>query len=40
MREYFANAFEHVYAFGEVKMTSKISPVVYNKILNLEEMEY
>ena len=40
MREYFANAFEHVYAFGEAKMTSKISPVVYNKILNLEEMEY
>ena len=40
MREYFANAFEHVYAFGESGMTSKISPVVYKKILNLEEMEY
>ena len=40
MREYFANAYEHVYAYGEAKMTSKISPVVYKKILNLEEMEY
>ena len=40
MREYFANAFEHIYAFGESKMVSKISPVVYKKILNLEEMEY
>tara|TARA_R100000152_G_C6738231_1_gene162197 strand:+ start:74 stop:739 length:666 start_codon:yes stop_codon:yes gene_type:complete len=40
MREYFANAYEHIYAFGEGKMTSKISPVVYKKILSLEEMEY